>query len=487
VAAKPPFDPFAGRERTVVRPNPGGRRDVPPGPDPASPPPRDDIWGVGRQFPQGGQPEPPPFQRAGPPKPPPPPSQPAPIEITAPDPATLGAIDVPEANPILRSARPLLILLGNLRVSLAQPRIPPLMDSVAEAIQRFEQELRSAGLPEQQVVSATYIMCATADDIVQNLPGAEQQIWTQYSMLSRFFQARTSGVGFFEELMRLKANPALNIDLLELMHACLSLGFEGQYRSGAGGDVMLQQIRRDLYQTIRHIRARETDEISPHWRGQEIAPRHMRQSVPVWAVAAAAAVALLGIFVLLRILLGNYSDALADGLAGLHPDDEVMIARKAYAPMPPIDTGRMTQLQRIRAALASDIKANRVAVDPYGKDILVRLLNDVVFDVGDADVRPAFKDVLGRVAATLDKEPKNIRIVGHTDNSPIRSKLKFKDNQDLSIHRAAAVAAIMKPRLKDPGRLETDGRGSDEPVASNKSPAGRAKNRRVDILLPRTD
>ena len=133
------------------------------------------------------------------------------------------------------------------------------MDSVAEAIERLEQELRSAGLPEQQIVSAKYAICATADDIVQNLPGAERQLWTQYSMLSRFFQARTSGVGFFEELSRIRANPALNIDLLELMHACLSLGFEGQYRSGAGGDVMLQQIRRDVYQTIRHIRARSSD------------------------------------------------------------------------------------------------------------------------------------------------------------------------------------------------------------------------------------
>jgi type VI secretion system protein ImpK len=481
---KPPFDPFPGRERTVIRPNPGGRRDSPPLPASQPPPSQDDIWGVARQMPAAGAP--PPLQRQPPQKQPEPPPGP-PVEIATPDPEVLGEIKVPDENPITRAARPLLILLGNLRVSLGQPRIAPLMDSVAEAIQRFERELRSAGIPEQQIVSAVYAMCATADDIVQNLPGAERQIWTQYSMLSRFFQARTSGVGFFEELARVKANPALNIDLLELMHACLSLGFEGQYRAGAGGDVMLQQIRRDLYQTIRHIRSRSTDEISPHWRGQEIAPRHMRQAVPVWAVAAAVAVAVLGLFVLLRILLSGYSDALADRLANLHPDTEVTIARRAYAPMPPIEAPNMTQLQRIRAALASDIKASRVAVDPYGKEILVRLLNDVVFDVGSADVRKNFKDVLARVAATLDKEPKNIRVVGHTDNSPIRSKLRFKDNQDLSVQRAAAVATIMRPSLKDPNRLVTDGRGPDQPIASNKTPEGRARNRRVDILLPRTD
>jgi type VI secretion system protein ImpK len=482
---KPPFDPFAGRERTVIRPNPGGRRDPSPPSTGQPPSPEEDIWGAARQTP-AGSPPPQPAQRPTVQKQPEPPPA-APPEFTAPDPEALSEIKVPDENPILRAARPLLILLGNLRVSLAQPRIAPLMDSVADAIQRFEQELRSAGLPEQQIVSAKYAICATADDIVQNLPGAERQIWTQFSMLSRFFQARTSGVGFFEELARVRANPALNIDLLELMHACLSLGFEGQYRSGAGGDVMLQQIRRDVYQTIRHIRARTSDEISPHWQGQEIAPQHMRQSVPVWAVAAAVAVALLGVFVALRILLSGYSDALAERLVNLHPDTEVMIARKVYAPMQPIVVSSMTQLQRIRAALASDIKSNHVSVDPYGKEILVRLLNDVVFDVGSATVRKNFKEVLARVAATLDKEPNQIHIVGHTDNTPIKSSIRFKDNQDLSVQRAVAVATIMRPVLKDPNRLVTDGRGPDEPIASNKTAEGRTRNRRVDILIPRID
>src|SRR5262249_29229130 len=110
-----------------------------------------------------------------------------------------------------------------------------------------------------------------------------------------------------------------------------------------------------------------------------------------------------------------------------------------------------------------------------------------VFDVGSATVRPSFKDVIEHVAQTLDKEPKEIHVVGHTDNSPIRSNIKFKNNQDLSVQRAVAVAQIMRSHLKDPNRLQTDGRGPDEPIASNKSPDGRARNRRVDILLPRTD
>ena len=86
-------------------------------------------------------------------------------------------------------------------------------------------------------------------------------------MLAQFFQVRTSGVGFFEELNKALANPAPRYNLLELMHACLLLGFEGQYRGAHGGDSELQRIRRDVYQTLRHVKARTDDEISPRWRG----------------------------------------------------------------------------------------------------------------------------------------------------------------------------------------------------------------------------
>ena len=126
-----------------------------------------------------------------------------------------------------------------------------------------------ANLAREQIKTAKYAICATADDIVQNLPGSDRLYWTQYSMLSRFFGAATSGVGFFEELNRARAHPTLNYDLLELMHACLSLGFQGQFRSASGGDVALQQVRRDLYQTLRTFRPAAPEDMSPHWRGQE--------------------------------------------------------------------------------------------------------------------------------------------------------------------------------------------------------------------------
>ena len=131
-------------------------------------------------------------------------------------------------------------------------------------------------------------------------------------MLAQFFQVRTSGVGFFEELNKALANPAPRYNLLELMHACLLLGFEGQYRGAAGGDGELQRIRRDVYQTLRHVKARTDDEISPRWRGMTLRMRDLSTRIPLWAIASGAGLGLVGVFFLLRFLIGNDADALAD-------------------------------------------------------------------------------------------------------------------------------------------------------------------------------
>ena len=144
------------------------------------------------------------------------------------------------------------------------------MDQVAQAIQQFETDALAAGAPADQVGVAKYALAATADDIVQNLPSDDRQVWTRYSMLVRFFGERTGGVKFFQELDRAKQNPAVNLGLLELMHACLSLGFEGVYRA-AGGMGALQGLRRDLYETIRRASPKTIEDLSPHWRGQTIA------------------------------------------------------------------------------------------------------------------------------------------------------------------------------------------------------------------------
>lgn len=480
---KRPFD--SENERTVIRPNPGGRRDIAANsghtsvPDHGSTPTSpqgSDIWGSPQPVMRDVSAAPPVQQH-----------QVLKPQAQNPDFGVIQAVgDTGGNNPILEAAMPLLILLSNVRIAKAMPQVAPLMGTVAQGIETFEAALRGKNVPESQVNTAKYALCATADDIVQNLPSTDRLLWTQHSMLSRFFQVRDSGVGFFEELAKLRQTPQINHDLLSLMHACLSLGFEGKYRS-ADGDVALQQIRRDVYQTLRAREQRLTSDIAPHWRGQDIAAAYVRRAVPLWVLASCAAGLLFASFVGMRWLLGNASDIAEAKLASLHPTSDISIQRAAFKPFEPPVVPVTSQLERIRAKLSSDISAKKISADYAGKDIVVRLLNDAVFDTASATVREGFVPSMQHVAAALDKEVGQIRIVGHTDSSRLISTLKFKDNQDLSEKRAQVVATLLAPNLADPTRMTTSGMADKSPLDPAKTPEARAKNRRVEIFIPRED
>jgi len=506
-------DPFGRSDRTIIRPNPGGRRPTPgeppapaapPPPPPPSPPaargaapaaapygpvsypaspsPRSDsdIWM--NKAPQ--QPGVSPYMQASAGSTP---MTPAPVlpHVSV----DLGPV---ARDPLLRSAASLLLLLGRLRASLSRAGAGQLMDQVAQAIQQFETDARAAGAPAEQTQAGKYALAATADDIVQNLPG-ESGVWTQYSMLVRFFSERTGGVKFFQELDRAKQNPTLNLGLLELMHACLCLGFEGVYRAGGGGGAgALQGIKRDLYETIRRAAPLTASDLSPHWKGQEIALSGSRFQLPVWIVAAAAAVVLLSAYLVLRNLLIGQTEDLALRMAAIHPLEALTIARAEPVkppppPPPPANTPHaQTQLERIRAALSQEIVAGKVAADQNDSTIFIRVGSVVLFPSGGANVNDSFGPIAKKIAAALDKEPGDIRIVGHTDNDPIKT-LAFPSNFELSLARAKSVGAMLKSDLAKPDRVAISGKGADQPIAPNDVEANKAKNRRVEISIPRAD
>ncbi len=127
-----------------------------------------------------------------------------------------------------------------------------------------------------------------------------------------------------------------------------------------------------------------------------------------------------------------------------------------------------------------------MTADQTGSFIIIRVCDLVLFESGQATVLDAFKPVAARVAATLDKEPGHIKIIGHTDNTAI-STVRFPSNFELSVERAKAVAAVLKRGLTDSNRVDLEGKGPDVPIASNATPEGRAKNRRVEIFIERSE
>nr|WP_246412981.1 type IVB secretion system protein IcmH/DotU [Methylobacterium brachythecii] len=392
-------------------------------------------------------------------------------------------VTAPNSNPFLRAATPLLLLLGRLRVQLSTASFSNLMEQVAASIDDFEKDTRGSGATPEQVRSAKYIVCATADDIVQNIPTDERHVWTQYSMLSRFFGERVGGVRFFEELEKAKVDPSSNFHLLELIHACLGVGFQGMHRTSGGGAAALQQIQRNLYELLRRTRA-VGREVSPRWQGQAIASEAFRVQVPLWATAAVVGAVLLGLFLLLRTLLTGNTEAVATELVSLHPNTEIGLQRRIYAPPPPPPPPPPeSQAGRFQDALKAEIADNSIAVVENGNQLVIRIAA-ALFPPADARVKPAFTALLQRLAGLLDKSSGPIKVVGHTDIFPIKTVL-FPSNFVLSEARAQAVATILKAGLSKPDRITIEGKGADVPIAPNKTAEGRARNRRVDIVVPR--
>ena len=211
--------------------------------------------------------------------------------------------------------------------------------------------------------------------------------------------------------------------------------------------------------------------------------------MPVWIGGSVAALLLMLLFAGLRTLLGNGAEAAAAQTLALHPMDPIEIARRVVAPPPPPPppppVARITQLQRICNELGPDCNTT-VKLTQTANTIIFRVGDLVLFESGKADVREKFLPVAAKIAHAIEKEEGWVKVVGHTDNIPIKN-VRFPSNFHLSVARAEAVANVLKKQLTKPDRVQTEGKGEDQPIANNANAEGRALNRRVEVLIPRTE
>jgi len=131
---------------------------------------------------------------------------------------------------------------------------------------------------------------------------------------------------------------------------------------------------------------------------------------------------------------------------------------------------QMEQATRGTGVQVSQTADNRLKLD---------IPSDISFDTGRADIQPSFRPILDRFAATLRDNPATyVTIVGHTDSTGGDAI-----NQPLSLDRAAHTRDYLSARGVAAGRITVEGRAATEPVASNDTPNGRARNRRVEIFV----
>jgi type VI secretion system protein ImpK len=137
---------------------------------------------------------------------------------------------------------------------------------------------------------------------------------------------------------------------------------------------------------------------------------------------------------------------------------------------------------RLAAPLAADVASGALEVRDEPLRSIVIVPADALFAAGTAQVQPRFGAVLGRVAQALAAAPGQVVVSGHTDNEPV-SSLQFPSSWHLTRARAGAVAATLVQGGVRNERVRAEGLADAEPRAPNTTPAARALNRRVEIVL----
>lgn len=375
------------------------------------------------------------------------------------------------------------MLLGRLRTGMVEMQAIPLRDHVLQELAGFVRKCTEKGVPPADVELARYALAATADDIVQTIPGNDPQYWQQFSMAAEVLNDRSAGIGFFARLEQVMTYPNQHANVLELMLTCMSLGFEGKYRTEPNGAVMLSRLRTEMYQRFRSVVERPDEALSHKWLPVLLGGRRRGGSVPIWIIGSVGAAMVVALFATLSWLLSGEAQSAQNDIISLHQGlAEVVIERSEgeIANYEAPDTG---QLERIRGRLAQEIEDNVVVVDEVGDFIAVRLTEALRFGSGSAELKTDLTGLGKRIADVLESEPGEIVVEGHSDNIPLRGTGRYKTNEALSEARAGTVRDLLAPHLSDPDRMSVIGVGPSKPLDPANTKEARKKNRRVEILL----
>lgn len=380
----------------------------------------------------------------------------------------LAAIEAAD-NPLLEAAQPLLLALANMPAQLDSydNGIESLRELLIREVHIYQTLCDRANLRREHVLAVRYCVCTALDEAANKTSWGGGGAWARKSLLIVFHNESYGGEKIFLLIGRLSPNPIEYGDVLEVIYRILSLGFEGRYSVRPDGRKQLDLIRQQLLSIISSGRDPVARDLSPHWYADASGKFRRLRSLPVWISTVFFCCLLLAIFVWFKFQIVDTDTRLQQRIAAI-----------GKAVPPPATTGVL----RLKALLKDEIERGVVSVNENAQQSQVTFLGDFMFVPGKKTVNPKIMPVLDKVASEINKVSGTVTVTGHTDNQPIHTA-EFPSNQVLSEKRAAEVAALLVNKGIAESRLKIVGLGDSAPVEDNNTAEGRAKNRRVDILV----
>jgi chemotaxis protein MotB len=186
----------------------------------------------------------------------------------------------------------------------------------------------------------------------------------------------------------------------------------------------------------------------------------------------------------LRSKLADANASLASALADNQKDkDQIAALQSQVADLEKEKQDAAQMAKGLEDEMRAGLESKDVTISKLQGKLTVNILDRVMFDSGEAILKPDGESVMRKIAAILIQHPElKIHVIGHTDNVPIRSR--FASNWELSTARAlAAVHFLAEKAGVDPRRVDAVGYGEYRPIADNSTAEGRAKNRRIAITI----
>lgn len=243
---------------------------------------------------------------------PPPPMREAPL------PSSFNTKIKGQPNAFLAASNTLIAVLSALTNSLSHPNVAQLQQELTSEIGSFDNHLARAGVPNEQALTARYVLCSAIDEAVMNTPWGADSGWGQRSLLRVYHNETSGGERFFNLLDQLLARPSEYRGLLELFYILLCMGFRGKYQLDKAGDAHVETLRERLYQDLYRDTAYDRA-LSDSALMNQTASQSLRSRIPMWVLVAITLTLTLLVYSGLRAWMYSGTVDLVDSLDDLYP------------------------------------------------------------------------------------------------------------------------------------------------------------------------
>ncbi len=178
---------------------------------------------------------------------------------------------------------------------------------------------------------------------------------------------------------------------------------------------------------------------------------------------------------------GTLSGAIHSGFSGKHSATTSAGSADSRSAHPLPNLNALTA--QLRSVLGDSIEKHQVSLQQMPDGLVISFQELGFFHSGEADLLPGQASKVEQAGAILEQHGLTLRVEGHSDNQPIHNSV-FASNWELSAARAMTVLQLLVDQTHyDPTRISMAGYGPYRPVADNRTPEGRQKNRRVDLVV----